>query len=65
MCRTRNASHFEGERGSHILPVERLLNERTHDTNNVCNRGGALKQCNIWDNVSRTAEQEREFKAMV
>jgi len=38
LFRTRNASHFERERGSHILPAKRLLNERTHDTNNVCNR---------------------------
>lgn len=39
------------------MPAERLLNERTHDTNNVCNREGALKRRNVRDNVSRV-EQE-------
>lgn len=62
--RTRNALHFEREQGSHILPAERILNERTHDTNNVCNREGALKRCNIWDNVSRV-EQEKAQSGLV
>lgn len=47
------------------MPAERLLNERTHDTNNVCNREGALKRCNIWDNVSRVEQEKAQSDGLV
>jgi len=47
------------------LPTERILNERTHDTNNVCNREGALKRCNIWDNVSRVEQEKAQSDGLV
>lgn len=47
------------------MPAERILNERTRDTNNVCNREGALKRCNIWDNVSRVEQEKAQSDGLV